>query len=184
MTQPEFHPAAGSTKTHPVADRASAGHVGAGVTRRNGTARNGYGVVGAPSVRIAIDGSDPGANNYAADGPSESAAGHTVQALEATICGLQERQLTLGTIEQAKGMLMAYYAIPADTAFKVLVRWSQHSNTKVRDIAALIVAAGSQPDQQHPYEALRALLRAHHIDPSTISPPVASTQSSADGPIA
>lgn len=40
-----------------------------------------------------------------------------------------------GAIEQAKGMLMLIYRIPADRAFDVLIWHSQHTNTKLRDIA-------------------------------------------------
>ncbi|WP_241896177.1 PAS and ANTAR domain-containing protein [Rhodococcus sp. 66b] len=40
-----------------------------------------------------------------------------------------------GAIEQAKGMLMLIYRIPADRAFDVLVWHSQQTNTKLRDIA-------------------------------------------------
>ncbi len=45
-----------------------------------------------------------------------------------------------GAIEQAKGMLMAIYAIPADRAFDVLVWHSQQTNIKVRDIAETLLA--------------------------------------------
>ncbi|MGM5069203.1 PAS and ANTAR domain-containing protein [Rhodococcus qingshengii] len=40
-----------------------------------------------------------------------------------------------GAIEQAKGMLMLIYRIPADRAFDVLVWHSQQTNVKLRDIA-------------------------------------------------
>ena len=43
-------------------------------------------------------------------------------------------------IEQAKGMLMLTYRIDADTAFEVLRRHSQTTNTKVHDLAAHLVA--------------------------------------------
>jgi len=42
---------------------------------------------------------------------------------------------TRGPIEQAKGMLMLIYTIPADRAFDVLIWHSQQTNTKLRDIA-------------------------------------------------
>jgi ANTAR domain len=84
-----------------------------------------------------------------------------VAALREELRGLQQRQLTQATIEQAKGMLMGYYGISADTAFTVLTRWSQSSNTKVRDIAAAFVAAGAQPSSE-PFGAVRAALRTHN----------------------
>ncbi|WP_251014234.1 PAS and ANTAR domain-containing protein [Rhodococcus qingshengii] len=40
-----------------------------------------------------------------------------------------------GAIEQAKGMLMAIYSIPADRAFDILVWHSQQTNVKLREVA-------------------------------------------------
>ncbi|MFF1388145.1 PAS and ANTAR domain-containing protein [Rhodococcus erythropolis] len=45
-----------------------------------------------------------------------------------------------GAIEQAKGMLMLIYRIPADRAFDVLVWHSQQTNVKLRDIADQLLA--------------------------------------------
>ena len=45
-----------------------------------------------------------------------------------------------GSIEQAKGMLMLIYRIPADRAFDVLVWHSQQTNVKLRDIAEQLLA--------------------------------------------
>jgi ANTAR domain/PAS fold len=42
-------------------------------------------------------------------------------------------------IEQAKGILMLIYRIDADTAFEMLRRHSQNTNTKLRDLAARLV---------------------------------------------
>lgn len=44
-------------------------------------------------------------------------------------------------IEQAKGVLMVAYGIPADRSFDILVWRSQETNVKVRDLAAGFVAA-------------------------------------------
>ena len=43
-------------------------------------------------------------------------------------------------IGQAKGILMARQRITADAAFALLVRASQRTNIKVRDVAAELVA--------------------------------------------
>jgi PAS domain S-box-containing protein len=43
-------------------------------------------------------------------------------------------------IEQAKGVLMRMYRINADQAFKVLTWRSQETNTKIRDLAAVLIA--------------------------------------------
>lgn len=45
-----------------------------------------------------------------------------------------------GSIEQAKGMLMLVYNIPADRAFDVLVWHSQQTNVKLRDVAEQLLA--------------------------------------------
>jgi hypothetical protein len=52
---------------------------------------------------------------------------------------LREALLSRATIEQAKGMLMFERGIGPDEAFSVLVRGSQRSNIKVRDLAAAMV---------------------------------------------
>ena len=44
---------------------------------------------------------------------------------------LRRKLQTLPVIEQAKGILMGRYGIPADDAFEMLRRWSQHTNTKL-----------------------------------------------------
>jgi len=44
-----------------------------------------------------------------------------------------------GTIEQAKGMLMATLGMGADDAFSLLKRNSQHANIKLRDLAQILI---------------------------------------------
>lgn len=46
-------------------------------------------------------------------------------------------------IEQAKGMLMVTQRIDAEQAYALLVQESQHTNTKLRDVAAHHVAVNS-----------------------------------------
>lgn len=53
---------------------------------------------------------------------------------------LQEAMRTRAVIEQAKGILMGERRCSADEAFDLLVRLSQHSNRKVREVAAALVA--------------------------------------------
>lgn len=57
------------------------------------------------------------------------------------------RRLAVGlpVIEQAKGVLMGYYACDAAAAFALLSRWSTARNIKLRLIAADVVAAASRP---------------------------------------
>lgn len=48
-------------------------------------------------------------------------------------------------IEQAKGMLMAQHTISADEAFQRLVRRSQDTNTKLRDVARSLLSSLRHP---------------------------------------
>jgi hypothetical protein len=67
-----------------------------------------------------------------------------VAALLAENDGLRQRLASQPVIEQAKGILMGYYRINADTAFQLLRRWSQDSNAKVRRIAELLTDTTTQ----------------------------------------
>jgi GAF domain-containing protein len=49
-------------------------------------------------------------------------------------------------IDQAKGILIAQHRISADEAFEMLVRLSQNSNRKLRDVAAALVEHAQRPD--------------------------------------
>ena len=62
-------------------------------------------------------------------------------------------------IEQAKGMLMLTYRIDADTAFEVLRRHSQTTNTKVHDLAAHLVAHATALHQETGPAQIDALLQ-------------------------
>lgn len=44
------------------------------------------------------------------------------------------------TIEQAKGMLMIVYSIPAERAFDILIWCSQQQKVKVREVAQKLIA--------------------------------------------
>lgn len=59
------------------------------------------------------------------------------EVLDETLPGLFESR---AVIEQAKGALMVLYRISADQAFRVLQWRSQETNTKLRDLAAGLVA--------------------------------------------
>ncbi|HUP72184.1 MAG TPA: ANTAR domain-containing protein [Acidimicrobiales bacterium] len=61
---------------------------------------------------------------------------------------LKQAMATRDVIGQAKGILMATLRCPADEAFALLVRQSQHENRKVHDISAEIAAHAAR--QQGP----------------------------------
>ena len=65
---------------------------------------------------------------------------------------MAEAMRTRAVIEQAKGMLMAEHQVSDAEAFDKLVTLSQHSNTKVRDVARRLVQArsGTEPHDYQP----------------------------------
>ena len=69
---------------------------------------------------------------------------------------------SLPAIEQAKGMLMGYYGVDADTAFELLRRWSSTCNIKLRILSAAIVEAAGQPHPE-PYGSLQRYLHAEGL---------------------
>jgi AmiR/NasT family two-component response regulator len=48
-------------------------------------------------------------------------------------------------IDQAKGILMEWYKLPADSAFQALARVSMQTNTRLRDVADDLVRTGVFP---------------------------------------
>ncbi|KDN19184.1 ANTAR domain-containing protein [Amycolatopsis rifamycinica] len=71
-------------------------------------------------------------------------------------------------IEQAKGMVMLLRGCSAAEAFGVLVAVSQLSNVKLRDVAAVVVAAGSGTgpalSDEDAERVVRAVLGGHLPD--------------------
>ncbi len=79
---------------------------------------------------------------------------------------LREALSTRPVIEQAKGMVMLLRGCSPAEAFGVLVTLSQSSNVKLRDVAAVVVAAGSNAgpglSDADAERAVRAVL-CHHL---------------------
>ena len=70
--------------------------------------------------------------------PDESTS--TIDRLVTENENLHRKLQTLPVIEQAKGILMGRYGIPADDAFEMLRRWSQDTNTKLHLVAQTIIS--------------------------------------------
>ena len=83
---------------------------------------------------------------------------NTIDGLVTENENLRCKLLNLPAIEQAKGILMGRYGIPADDAFEMLRRWSQHTNTKLHLVAQTII------NSRCPAEASD---RPTHRDPPT-----------------
>ena len=112
---------------------------------------NGVSTGGAAEILVSVDG-------HRDLPPREEAQ------LAAELTGLRRRLETQTVIEQSKGVLMGYYGIDADTAFALLKRWSQSSNTKLRDISSILVdaatsqtaePAGTEFDPRHTIQRLQ-----------------------------
>ncbi|MET8998454.1 ANTAR domain-containing protein [Amycolatopsis sp. NPDC004169] len=82
---------------------------------------------------------------------------------------LREALSSRPVIEQAKGMVMLLRGCTAAEAFGVLVTVSQLSNVKLRDVAAVVVAAaggeaGPGLSDADAERAVRAVLCKHLLD--------------------
>ncbi|GAB3437210.1 hypothetical protein GCM10027517_08430 [Phycicoccus ginsengisoli] len=62
------------------------------------------------------------------------------------------------TIEQAKGALMLAFCVDEETAFRMLVAYSQGRNAKLRDVAAFITEAIKDPRLAHPDHPVESLV--------------------------
>jgi hypothetical protein len=72
---------------------------------------------------------------------------------------LRERSV----VDQAVGMLMAYYGLAAPAAVATLKRWAESSDLSLVHLATGVVEAGSQPSV-HPFGALSRMLRGRTVD--------------------
>jgi hypothetical protein len=78
-------------------------------------------------------------------GPDEETLAGTVARLRAERDGLRRAIRSRAVIEQAKGVLMTRLRLTADEAFARLLDTSQHSNVKLVQVAATVVATVSPP---------------------------------------
>ena len=112
------------------------------------------GVAGMISIQLYVEGDDLGALNLfsrtagALDEESEHIglmfAAHAAVAYAAAqrVQGLSRTVATRQLVGRAEGILMERHRVTAEQAFEMLVRVSQHRNTKLRDIADRLVRSG------------------------------------------
>jgi PAS domain S-box-containing protein len=81
------------------------------------------------------------------------------QIADETIGAARESQ---ENVDLARGIVMGVYGVDADTARVILRRHSQHTNTRLRDIAASLVAAAPAPPGSLHTELRRRLERAFY----------------------
>ena len=63
----------------------------------------------------------------------------------AEVAQLKEALETRGEIGKAQGILMERYRLDGDAAFATLVRLSQHTNRRLREVSAELVDTGRLP---------------------------------------
>ncbi|SNX58271.1 anti-anti-sigma factor [Streptomyces sp. TLI_55] len=81
--------------------------------------------------------------------PGEHALNHDEQALRDEVVQLRRAMRTRPAIDQARGILMATFALSPEDAWDVLVRISQNTNTKLHVLAGQLVGTaqdGGLPD--------------------------------------
>ena len=86
---------------------------------------------------------EPRAGRPGAASTSEEILRAEVARLEHEVDGLRTAMEARALIEQAKGMIMLRDKCDAEEAFRTLVHFSQHSQLKLRDVAARVVGWGS-----------------------------------------
>ncbi|MDQ1032987.1 hypothetical protein QF035_010569 [Streptomyces umbrinus] len=100
-----------------------------------------------------------------------------MQALRQEIDQLRQALDTRPVIDMARGILMSGFGCSAEAAWEILVKVSQHSNTKLREVADYLVEAarpgGEMP--QHLQQHLSAALQ------TTQNHPTAPAQPGAEG---
>ncbi|MBO8186322.1 ANTAR domain-containing protein [Streptomyces spirodelae] len=71
----------------------------------------------------------------------ESLSPTEARRLQEEVAQLRQAMKTRPVIDQARGVLMAYWRCSPETAWRILVDISQHTNTKVREISVLLTQA-------------------------------------------
>jgi hypothetical protein len=82
------------------------------------------------------------------------------QAQDAASAAIQASAESRGLIEQAKGVVMAVHGVGPDDAFEVLRVASNHTNTRVREVAHRVVEAAGSAGRQLSAQALANALGA------------------------
>lgn len=92
-------------------------------------------------------------------GGTRTAAERALEALRAEAEGLRRARASRASIEQAKGALVALGGWDPDEVWARLVRISQHTDTKVREVAQSLLDAAAQ-DGHRPRPDIAAAVRA------------------------
>jgi hypothetical protein len=121
----------------------------------------GLGIVSAAALRLFTDATLGSLNLYSrrivGNQPGAVEAAGIVAAHVSVFVAHARAERSLGQaiqsrnmIGQAQGMLMQRYGITADSAFRVLRRYSQNLNTKLVVIAERFISTGKLPDLENP----------------------------------
>ncbi|MEV2193003.1 ANTAR domain-containing protein [Streptomyces phaeochromogenes] len=95
-----------------------------------------------PPLRAPVAATSQAASHSASD---------SVQALRQEIDQLHQAMDSRPVIDMARGILMARFGCSTESAWEILVKVSQHSNTKLRGVADCLVEA-AQPGSEMPQD--------------------------------
>lgn len=135
--------------------------------RRRGVPVSATGWTGQPRSALEMSGLDPddplhGPGTHREHVPSVVVAERTQQLdlLRTEVEQLRQAIAGRPVIDQARGVLMATHACSSDEAWHVLREASQLSNTKLREVAAMVTAGAEGGGPLPPPELRRALRKA------------------------
>lgn len=94
------------------------------------------------------------------DAASQACPAVTVAIPAHQLANLYRRLMSQPVIEEAKGILMGHYGMNAEVAYRVLQRWSQDGNVKLRTVAQVLVDAAPQHPVSEipPHDVVQQLL--------------------------
>ncbi|PWI18557.1 hypothetical protein DI272_33770 [Streptomyces sp. Act143] len=101
--------------------------------------------------------------------PGEPALNHDEQELRNEVVQLRRAMQTRPAIDQARGILMATFAVSPEDAWNVLVRVSQNTNTKLHVLADELI--GTAQDGRLPEGFRQQVTAILATLPATTSPP-------------
>ncbi|EST38323.1 hypothetical protein N566_08075 [Streptomycetaceae bacterium MP113-05] len=93
-----------------------------------------------PADREAASPARVAADGQAEDGPGVAELEAEIDRLRTEVTQLRQAMASRSVNDQARGMVMVMARCPPQVAWEVLVEVSQHTNTKLREVAAALVA--------------------------------------------
>ena len=89
---------------------------------------------------------------------------HELMVSRDEVAQLRGAMETRAPIEQARGMLMMRYGLPADKALHLLLRWSRTQGVELRVLAVALVKLGTEEGRRNGYARAAAPLGPNRAD--------------------